>query len=175
MKTIPASTIATLALIALATLGGCASQEEKTEGVQTTGARPLGTPGAVVAPPQRPTYADRPWEDPSSPLYRRVIYFDYDSSEIRPEFVPTLQAHAGYLASHTATRVTLEGHTDERGTREYNLALGDQRAQTVQRYMLAEGVRADQLATLSFGEEKPAAAGHGEASWSQNRRVELAY
>ena len=175
MKTIPVSTIAVLALIALAALGGCASQAEKSEGVQTTSVPPSVTPTAVVPPTQGPSYADRPWEDPSSPLYRRVIYFDYDSSEIRPEFIPTLQTHAGYLASHTATRVTLEGHTDERGTREYNLALGDQRAQTVQRYMLAEGVRADQLATLSFGEEKPAAAGHGEASWSQNRRVELAY
>ena len=175
MKTIPVSTIAVLALIALAALGGCASQAEKSEGVQTTSVRPSVTPSAVVPPTQRPSYADRPWEDPSSPLYRRVIYFDYDSSEIRPEFIPNLQAHAGYLASHTATRVTLEGHTDERGTREYNLALGDQRAQTVQRYMLAEGVRADQLATLSFGEEKPVAAGHDEASWSQNRRVELAY
>jgi peptidoglycan-associated lipoprotein len=175
VKTTPVSAIAVLALIALTTLGGCASQAEKPEGVQTTGPRPADRSGPVVAPPDRPAYADRPWEDPSSPLYRRVMYFDYDSSEIRPEFIPTLQAHAGYLASHTATRVTLEGHTDERGTREYNLALGDQRAQTVQRYMLAEGVRADQLATLSFGEEKPVAAGHGEASWSQNRRVELAY
>jgi len=175
VKTTPASAMAVLALIALVSLGGCASQAEKSEGVQTTGPRPADRPGPVVAPPERPTYADRPWEDPSSPLYRRVIYFDYDSSEIRPEFIPTLQVHAGYLASHTTTRVTLEGHTDERGTREYNLALGDQRAQTVQRYMLAEGVRADQLATLSFGEEKPVAAGHGEASWSQNRRVELAY
>ena len=175
MQTIPASTIAVLALVALAALGGCASQAEKSEGVQTTSARPSVTPSAVSPPTQRPSYADRPWEDSSSPLYRRVIYFDYDSSEIRPEFVPNLQAHAGYLASHSATRVTLEGHTDERGTREYNLALGDQRAQTVQRYMLAEGVRADQLATLSFGEEKPVATGHDEASWSQNRRVELSY
>jgi peptidoglycan-associated lipoprotein len=175
VKTVPASTIAVLAVAALAALGGCASQAEKSEGVQTTSARPSVTPSAVAPPTQRPSYADRPWEDSSSPLYRRVIYFDYDSSEIRPEFIPNLQAHAGYLASHTATRVTLEGHTDERGTREYNLALGDQRAQTVQRYMLAEGVRADQLATLSFGEEKPVAAGHDEANWSQNRRVELAY
>jgi len=86
-----------------------------------------------------------------------------------------LQTHAGYLANHPGTRVTLEGHTDERGTREYNLALGDERAQTVQRFMLAEGVRSDQLTTLSFGEEKPVALEHGDTAWSQNRRVELAY
>ncbi|HSQ08682.1 MAG TPA: peptidoglycan-associated lipoprotein, partial [Chromatiaceae bacterium] len=107
MKTTHVSAMAVLALIALVSLGGCASQQEKSEGVQTAGLRPAERSGPVVAPPERPTYADRPWEDPSSPLYRRVLYFDYDSSEIRPEFIPTLQAHAGYLASHTTTRVTL--------------------------------------------------------------------
>jgi peptidoglycan-associated lipoprotein len=173
VKTTPASAIGAKALIALLALGGCATQEEKTQGVETTTARQA--PSTAVGAPQPSAYTDRPWEDPSSPLYRRVIYFDYDSTEIRPEFVPVLQGHAGYLAKHPAARVTLEGHTDERGTREYNLALGDQRAQTVQRYMLAEGVRADQLATLSFGEEKAASLGHGESSWSQNRRVEVAY
>ena len=75
---------------------------------------------------QQESYADRPWDDPASPLYNKVIYFDYDSSEIRSEYVPVLQTHAGYLASHPGTRVTLEGHTDERGAREYNLALGDE-------------------------------------------------
>lgn len=153
-------------------LGGCASQAEKPEAAPAV-TTPGSGYGAGTAGAQG--YAERPWDDPASPLYRRVIYFDYDSSEIRAEFVPLLQTHAGYLAKHPGTRITLEGHTDERGTREYNLALGDQRAQTVQRFMLAEGVRADQLATLSFGEEKPVAPGHEETSWSQNRRVELAY
>ncbi len=156
-------------------LGGCASQAEKPEVAEGPATGPTGSYGADTAGVQRESYADRPWDDPSSPLYRKVIYFDYDSSEIRSEFVPVLQTHAGYLASHPRTRVTLEGHTDERGSREYNLALGDERAQTVQRFFLAEGVRSDQLTTLSFGEEKPAAPEHGEGAWSQNRRVELAY
>jgi len=158
-------------------LGGCATQGEGPETAPPPAARPAvgtATP-SFPATPQGERFADRPWDDPNSPLSRKLIYFDYDSSEIRQEFVPLLQTHAGYMAKHPQTRVTLEGHTDERGSREYNLALGDQRAQTVQRFMLAEGVQADQVATLSFGEEKPAAAGHGEGAWSQNRRVELAY
>jgi peptidoglycan-associated lipoprotein len=134
---------------------------------------PSSTPSAL--PPPVETYANRPWDNPGSPLYRKVVYFDYDSSEIRPEFVSLLEVHANYLASHPGTRVSLEGHTDERGAREYNLALGDLRAQTVERYLLAEGVPADQLGRVSFGEEKPAIPGHGEGPWSQNRRVELAY
>jgi peptidoglycan-associated lipoprotein len=169
-----ASVLAFVSVLALG-LGGCASQTEKPETAEATTPRPTGRYGAGTAGVQRESYTDRPWDDPSSPLYRKVIYFDYDSSEIRSEFVPLLQAHAGYLANHPGTRVTLEGHTDERGTRDYNLALGDERAQTVQRFMLAEGVRSDQLTTLSFGEEKPVAPEHGDSAWSQNRRVELAY
>jgi peptidoglycan-associated lipoprotein len=157
-------------------LGGCASQAEKPEtDVATTGPAPSTGPGPATGGTVREDDSGRPWDDPGSPIYQRVVYFDYDSSEIREEFVPLLQAHVGYLVKHPGTRVTLEGHTDERGTREYNLALGDERAQVVQRFMLADGVRSDQLATLSFGEEKPAAPGHGDSSWLQNRRVELAY
>ena len=169
-----ASVVAIASVLALG-LGGCASQAEKPELAEAPATRSTGSYGAGTAGVQQESYADRPWDDPSSPLYRKVIYFDYDSSEIRSEFVPLLQTHAGYLANHPGTRVTLEGHTDERGTREYNLALGDERAQTVQRFMLAEGVRSDQLTTLSFGEEKPVALEHGDTAWSQNRRVELAY
>ena len=167
--------VVALASVLALGLGGCASQAEKPELAEAPATRSTGSYGAGTAGVQQESYADRPWDDPSSPLYRKVIYFDYDSSEIRSEFVPLLQTHAGYLANHPGTRVTLEGHTDERGTREYNLALGDERAQTVQRFMLAEGVRSDQLTTLSFGEEKPVALEHGDTAWSQNRRVELAY
>ena len=176
MNTILVSSFGLAVTLALG-LGGCASQAEKPAVVEAPAVRPVagGDYGAGTAPIQHESYADRPWDDPASPLYRKVIYFDYDSSEIRSEFVPLLQTHAGYLAKHSGARVTMEGHTDERGSREYNLALGDQRAQTVQRFMLAEGVQADQAATLSFGEEKPAAPGHSEGPWSQNRRVELAY
>ena len=138
--------------------------------------RPILREPVVTTPvePAEPAYAG-PWEDPSSPLYKRTIYFDYDKAEIKPEYVAVMQTHARYLGSRGQTRVTLEGHTDERGTREYNLALGDQRADAVRRFMLAEGVRADQMSTLSYGEERPAGLGHNESSWSQNRRVVIQY
>jgi peptidoglycan-associated lipoprotein len=115
------------------------------------------------------------FNDPSSPLYQRVIYFDYDTSDIQPQFIEVLRAHSRYLATNPARSITLEGHTDARGTREYNLALADQRANTVRRFMLAEGVGSGQLNTMSYGEERPAQPGHGEEAWALNRRVELVY
>ena len=122
----------------------------------------------------RPVYAG-PWEDPTSPLYDRTIYFDYDSAEIKPRYLDLMRTHARYLGTNNGVKVTLEGNTDERGTREYNLALGDQRAETVRRFMLAEGVRPDQMTTLSYGEERPASSGHNESAWRQNRRVIIQY
>jgi peptidoglycan-associated lipoprotein len=115
------------------------------------------------------------FNDPSSPLYQRVIYFEYDSSAIQPAFVEVLRAHSLYLSTNPQANVVLEGHTDERGTREYNLALAEQRAETVRRFMLAEGVGKGQINTLSYGEERPDQPGHGEDAWALNRRVELVY
>jgi peptidoglycan-associated lipoprotein len=115
------------------------------------------------------------FNDPSSPLYQRIIYFDYDSSDIQSQFIEVLRAHSLYLSTNSGASVMLQGHTDERGTREYNLALADQRADTVRRFMMAEGVADSQINTLSYGEERPAQPGHGEDSWALNRRVELVY
>ncbi|WP_348758334.1 peptidoglycan-associated lipoprotein Pal [Candidatus Methylocalor cossyra] len=114
-------------------------------------------------------------DEASGPLARRVIYFPYDSYEVLPEYQPVVAAHANYLASHPERRVTLEGHADERGSPEYNIALGEQRAKAVQRLMELQGVGSGQIQVVSFGEEKPAALGHDEASWQQNRRVEISY
>ncbi|MCF1183139.1 peptidoglycan-associated lipoprotein Pal [Marichromatium gracile] len=116
-----------------------------------------------------------PWEDPANPLSKRVIYFGYDNAEIAPEYVALIRTHARYLGTHPQVRVTLEGHTDERGTREYNLALSDQRADSVRRVMLAEGVRTDQLEVIGYGEERPASPGQSESSWRLNRRVVIEY
>lgn len=140
---------------------------------RTTGGSGARTSGIGGGRGGRYTAADL--NDPTSPLYQRVIYFDYDKAEILPQFVDILRAHAQYLGTGGAVRVTLEGHTDERGSREYNLALGDQRAETVQRFLRAEGVAAGQIDTLSYGEERPADPGHEEAYWALNRRVELIY
>lgn len=116
-----------------------------------------------------------PLDDPSSPLYRKVVYFDYDNSEIQPQYLDLLRVHANYLYRTPGAAVTLEGHTDERGTRDYNLALSDSRAGSVKRFMIAEGVPADKLTRLGYGEERPADQGHNQQSWALNRRVELVY
>ena len=106
---------------------------------------------------------------------RSVIYFDYDSSEIRSEYLQVVAAHAAYLAKYPNAKVRLEGHTDERGSREYNIGLGERRAQAVRRALQLQGVTEAQIATVSYGEERPAVAGGGESSHAQNRRVELVH
>lgn len=105
----------------------------------------------------------------------RIIYFDFDSSEIRAEFVDALATHARRLAGNSSIRVRLEGHTDERGSPEYNIGLGERRAQAVRRALMLQGVAESQLTTVSYGEERPAQAGSTEDAWAKNRRVELVY
>ncbi len=101
-----------------------------------------------------------------------TFYFEYDSSDLKPEAMRALDVHARDLQANGA-RVVLEGHADERGTREYNMALGERRAKAVQRYLVLQGVSPAQLELVSYGEERPAVMGSGEGSWAQNRRVEL--
>ena len=108
-------------------------------------------------------------------LETTVIFFDYDSSEVRSDFNDVLAAHASYLAANPNVSVRLEGHADERGSREYNIGLGERRAQAVRQMLMIQGVSASQLSTVSFGEERPVAFGSTEADWAQNRRVEFKY
>ncbi len=114
-------------------------------------------------------------DDPTSLLSVRIIYFEYDSSDVKSEDRTTVEAHAAYLVENPSTIITLEGHADERGSREYNLALGERRALTVKRQMTLIGASPDQIRTVSYGEERPAIDDHDEYSWSQNRRVEILY
>ncbi len=116
-----------------------------------------------------------PLDDPQSLLAERLVYFDFDRDTVRPEFVPMLEAHSRYLSQNPGARLRLEGHTDERGTREYNLALGERRAQSVRRIMTLNGARDTQLEVISYGEEMPVAFTQTEESWARNRRVELVY
>ncbi len=104
-----------------------------------------------------------------------VVYFDYDRAEIKPEFLPVVAAHARYLNGNNQRRVRLEGHSDERGSREYNIGLGERRAQAVRRALLLQGVSESQITTVSYGEERPAVLGGDESAYSRNRRVELVY
>lgn len=110
-----------------------------------------------------------------SPDYVRTVYFEYDSSEVRPEFIPVIVAHGELLASDSGKRMLLEGHADERGSREYNIALGERRALSVRRLLLGSGASDNQIRVVSYGEERPAVIGHSEDAWSKNRRSELRY
>ena len=104
-----------------------------------------------------------------------IIYFDFDQSELRPEYADLLSRHAVRLSNSSRTSVRLEGHADERGSREYNIGLGERRSQTVRRMLLIQGAATNQISTVSFGEERPAAFGSDEASYDLNRRVEINY
>lgn len=115
------------------------------------------------------------FSDPANPLSKQTIYFALDSSQIQQQFIAIVAAHAQYLLAHPGQRIILEGHTDERGSREYNIALGEQRAKSVYRMMKVQGVSSQQMEIVSYGEEKPASEGNGQVSWQLNRRVEMAY
>jgi peptidoglycan-associated lipoprotein len=108
-------------------------------------------------------------------LAKRRVYFAFDSSAVDDENRAIVEAHAAYLAANKNIKVVLEGHADERGTREYNLALGERRAQAVERMVKALGLTADRIKTVSYGEEKPVAMDHNESAWALNRRVEIIY
>ncbi len=112
---------------------------------------------------------------PGATQENRIVYFDYDRFDIRPEHNAAIQAHGRYLSANPGARIRLEGHADERGTREYNIGLGERRAQAVRNVLLLQGAGADQIATVSYGEERPAVLGSDEEAWSLNRRVEIVY
>lgn len=114
-------------------------------------------------------------DNPQSILSSRIIYFEFDSAAIRNEDRAAIQAHAEYLGENGAAAVVLEGHSDERGSREYNIALAERRAKAVRQLLLFQGAIDAQIQTVSYGEESPAAIGHDESTWQQNRRVEIIY
>jgi len=108
-------------------------------------------------------------------LARRSVYFDFDSFTVKDEFRPTIEAHARYLQQNRGARMTIQGNTDERGSREYNIALGQKRAEAVKRMMTVLGAQEQQIETVSFGKEKPKSQGHDESSWAENRRDDILY
>jgi len=153
-------------------LAACASQKPKeaTADAPATTAAAVETKAATAAQ----TAAD-PLNDPSSILAKRSVYFPFDVSVVQDADKPAVQAHAKYLAGHANRKVRLEGNCDERGSNEYNLGLGQRRADGVKKMLEMGGAKAGQLESVSYGEEKPKASGHDEASWSQNRRADLNY
>lgn len=161
-------------LIAGCTTSGGLRDDELQDGpgADADGAEVLGVNEDCKPPCAFPRSA---LEDPASPLSQRLVFFDFDKSDIKPEYEQLLIDHGKYLASYPDTKVRLEGHTDERGSREYNLALGEARAKAVRRVLLLQGVPADNISVVSFGEELPLDVGHDESAWGQNRRVEIVY
>jgi peptidoglycan-associated lipoprotein len=138
-------------------------------GAETGGARGGGVQGSAVG-----EGADE-LRNPRSILSKRSVYFDFDSFVVKDEYRPLVEAHARYLQSHRSARMTIQGNTDERGSREYNIALGQKRADAVKRMMTLLGAQDSQIETTSFGEERPKNAGHDESAWAENRRDDIVY
>ncbi len=131
------------------------------------GAGAVGEGGAYAEPGMQPGDAEL--------ITQTVIYFDFDTANIRPEYSEVLAAHARRLAANPDKSVRLEGHADERGSREYNIGLGERRAQAVRQALMLQGVSSVQITTVSYGEERPASTGSDEEAWALNRRVEIIY
>jgi peptidoglycan-associated lipoprotein len=120
-------------------------------------------------------FASQPWNDPKSPLFQRSIYFDFDEFTIKPQYQNMLQAGAAFLKQNPQQKIMIQGNTDDRGTAEYNLALGQRRSDTVRRAFAALGVPDGQMEAVSLGKEKPKAEGNNEAAWAENRRADIIY
>jgi peptidoglycan-associated lipoprotein len=148
------------------TSGAATTTDAGAAGTSGLGADDSGAAGRPLTPQQQ-ALADL--------QQKSIVYFDFDSSEIRAEYVPVVAAHAAYLVKFPTGRVRLEGHTDEKGSREYNIGLGERRAQTVRRALMLQGVAEAQITTVSYGEERPAVEGSDDAALAQNRRVELVH
>jgi peptidoglycan-associated lipoprotein len=163
-----------LALMIVMALAACKTTPDEPE--PTPEPEPPKTDVDTSAAPDPHDYTDaRNFDNPESLLSKRVIYFDYDKSTVRPEYRGIVSAHAAYAAANAGARVTLEGHADERGTREYNLGLGERRGNAVSGLMSAQGSRGSQLTVVSYGEERPTCRVCDDECWSQNRRVEIIY
>jgi peptidoglycan-associated lipoprotein len=177
-----------IAMIAVTLLAGCASHKPKPGASAGSTNVPLppetsqsaGAGGANAQGENGAAATETPGAGANSALnislsQNRVVYFDFDSSDIKPEYNNLIAAHAKNLGGNTQLRVRLEGNTDERGSREYNIGLGERRAQAVRQALMLQGVAASQITTVSYGEERPAVTGHTEEAWSKNRRVEIVY
>ncbi len=165
-----------ITVILAAALAACSSTP------LTTPPAPATSPQIVPAPPSASTAQSTvatvtldPLDDPKSTLAGRSVYFAYDDFSIEPKYQPLVQAHGQYLQTHAAVQIRVEGNTDERGSREYNLSLGDKRAQIVAKQLALMGAKPAQIEAASYGEERPKAEGHDETAWAENRRADIRY
>lgn len=172
-----------MAAIFAGLLGGCSSSKIKPEanGVQTATQTTESSSSQATAKEDQVTTAAAatqnidPLHDPANILSKRKIYFDYNQYAVKPEYNDIIQAHAMYINSHPQARLVLEGNADNRGSREYNLALGQKRAAAVKKLINLYGASDSQTETISYGEERPEASGDDESAWKLNRRVDIRY
>jgi peptidoglycan-associated lipoprotein len=146
-----------------------------TSGASTAGAGTSGVSGTSAGASGAGAAGGNPLKDPANVLSKRSVYFDFDSFVVKDEYKPLIEAHGRYLAGNRSARMTIQGNTDERGSREYNIALGQKRADSVKRMLILMGAQEAQIETVSFGKEKPRNPGHDEAAWAQNRRDDIVY
>lgn len=163
--------------LGLALLYGCATTPGEKPPVEERGPGAAPAPGAPVTtrPLAAPSVEANPLKDPNNILSKRSVFYEFDKSDIKDEYRPMLQAHSKYLVEHRGTKVLVQGNCDERGSREYNIALGQRRADGVKRMMVLMGAPGSQIESVSLGEEKPRCTAHDESCWSQNRRSDLLY
>ena len=170
-------TLNSLALAATTSVlvAACSTAPKVEAPVSAAAPAPVAKAQPRVTPVAAPAVAMDPLNDPNSLLAKRSIYFDFDKYDIKPEFAQINAAHANYLTAHTARTVVIQGNTDSRGGREYNLALGQKRAEAELKVLAASGVPAARMEAVSFGKEKPKASGENEAAWAENRRDDIVY
>ena len=165
-----------LALAIAVAISACKTTPPETEAVPEPETAPVVEEVTTAAAPDPRDYSDaRNFDNAESLLSKRVIYFDFDKSDVKAEYRDIVAAHAAYVSAHGSARVTLEGHADERGTREYNLGLGERRGNAISGLLSAAGAMGSQLDTVSYGEERPVCRVSDENCWWQNRRVEIVY
>ena len=160
--------LACAAIAVAAALAGCSGDES----TKADANKPADNGGGIATTPG-PAYGSSGTQTSGPDLSAHSVYFDFDKSDIKPDSLGVVANWAKWLSSNPTSKVRLEGNTDERGTREYNIGLGERRANAVAQALEAKGVSASQLNTVSYGKERPVALGHDEASWGQNRRVDL--
>ena len=169
----------TVLVIAGAMVAGCAGQGARTEPAEPS-EEPVQTPDTTpppTSPPAQPETNENgiPFVPGTTRLIPRTYYFEYDRSVLSRDDLESLQMHANFLRNNSNRSIIVEGHADERGTREYNLALGERRADSIRTFLVSAGVSPRQIEIVSYGEERPEDPGHDEAAWSRNRRAVVIY
>jgi peptidoglycan-associated lipoprotein len=155
--------------------GAPVEERDAAAAAAAAGTTTTGTTTGAIAGTATGATGTNPLRDPSSPLSRRIVYFDFDSYVVKDEYKTMVEAHGRYLQANRNARMTIQGSTDERGSREYNIALGQRRADALKKLLILYGATEIQIETVSFGKEKPRREGHDETAWAENRRDEIVF